>query len=172
MALVHWALALSHTVELLDTYGQHRWGPNGAAPPEPAPSRGSFTGHADRSQSFSNSSGPRGRSASGHQQWGANPAPYNQQQPAHYQERSSLPERPMPTPQSAVGGGSPPPAPAQRGSMRRQQQQQQQQYQQPKAEINLIDDFGPSVSVSAQTLLFDPLAGVRTLFHSQYEARD
>lgn len=56
-------------------------------------------------------------------------------------------------------------------------QQQQQPPQQPplrqrrhsgsaaapkkQPEINLIDDFGPSVSVTAQTLLFDPLAGVR-----------
>lgn len=57
---------------------------------------------------------------------------------------------------SAVGGASPPPALNTRASIKKQQQQQ-------KAEINLIDDFGPSVSVSAQTLLFDPLAGVRCL---------
>lgn len=33
--------------------------------------------------------------------------------------------------------------------------------QKKQPEINLIDEFGPSVTVSAQTLLFDPLASVR-----------
>ncbi|KAG7400287.1 hypothetical protein PHYBOEH_006424 [Phytophthora boehmeriae] len=146
-----------------NAYGTHRWGPGGATPqsqPEPQPSRGSFSGSSqrsftggsspsDRSQSFGHqaarpraSSGQqngRSRTFSGHSD--GQPA-YNSTQ-QYTGQRSSLQEQSAPKP--AAAKSQPPPAPAAPKPKK-------------QPEINLIDDFGPSVSVSAQSLLFDPLA--------------
>ncbi|ETI37672.1 hypothetical protein, variant 2 [Phytophthora nicotianae] len=152
-----------------NAYGTHRWGPNGATPPsqnEPQPSgglfsgsnRGSFTGNnpaSDRTQSFGHQ-GARSRSSSGHST-GSNgrtrsfSGQQNGQQSFSGQQsgqRSSLQEQRAPNTTASNSNRQPPPAPA---------------AQKPKkqSEINLIDDFGPSVSVSAQSLIFDPLASAK-----------
>ncbi|KAJ8576247.1 hypothetical protein ON010_g2964 [Phytophthora cinnamomi] len=161
-----------------NAYGTHRWGPGGASPSsqsEPQPSRGSFTGSSrssftgssrgsftgnsptsDRTQSF-NSQGARPRTSSGQQngrtrsfsgqqigQQGFNSA----QQYAG--QRSSLQEQSAPfAPNTATTNShQPPPAPPAPKPKK-------------QPEINLIDDFGPSVSVSAQSLIFDPLASAK-----------
>lgn len=158
-------------------FGTHRWGPGGATPqsqPEPQPSRGSFTGSnrdsysgsnrgsftggsppADRTQSFGHQ-GARPRTCSGQQNGRTRSfsgQPHEQQGFSAAQQyagqRSSLQEQGAPfAARPAPAKAQPPPAPAAPKPKK-------------QPEINLIDDFGPSVSVSAQSLLFDPLASAK-----------
>ncbi|KAF4139443.1 hypothetical protein GN958_ATG11344 [Phytophthora infestans] len=155
-----------------NAYGTHRWGPNGAIPPsqnESQPYRGSFssgnrgpfTGNSppsDRTQSLGHQ-GPRSRTSSEHStgsngrtrsfsgqqngQQGFSGAKQNSGQ------RSSLQAQSAPFASTTTATNShrqPPPAPA---ASKKQ------------PEINLIDDFGPNVSVSAQSLIFDPLVSTK-----------
>ncbi|OWZ24865.1 hypothetical protein PHMEG_00048 [Phytophthora megakarya] len=178
-----------------NAFGTHRWGPGGATsqnehqpprgsftgnsrdsfngnsqePRERTSSRGSFTGNSptsDRTQSFSHqgarsrtsssqSTGSNGRTRSFSGQQNGQQGFSNVQQ--HGGQRSSLQEQsPSPattnTHPTTNTHRQPPPAPA--ASKPKKQ-----------PEINLIDDFGPSVSVSAQSLVFDPLANVSAVLH-------
>ncbi|POM62774.1 hypothetical protein PHPALM_28021 [Phytophthora palmivora] len=158
-----------------NAYGTHRWGPGGATPSsqnEPQPSRGSFTGNSresfngasrgsftgnsptsDRTQSFGHQ-GSRSRTSSGHSSNGRTRSFSGQQigqqgfsgAQQYGGQRSSLQEQ-SPNPTTNTHRQPPPAAPKK------------------QPEINLIDDFGPSVSVSAQSLVFDPLASVSIVSH-------
>ncbi|KAK1948267.1 SAM50-like protein SPAC17C9.06 [Phytophthora citrophthora] len=160
-----------------NAFGTHRWGPGGATAPSQndhqtsrgsftgsnrdsftGSSRGSFTGNSptpDRTQSF-NHQGSRSRSSSGHSSSGRTRSFSGQQtgqqgfgvSQQHAGQRSSLQEQSVSAPSNATAKNvhhAPPPAPAAPKPKK-------------QAEINLLDDFGPSVSVSAQALIFDPLA--------------
>ncbi|KAE9037926.1 hypothetical protein PR002_g6296 [Phytophthora rubi] len=157
-----------------NAYGTHRWGPGGASPSsqsEPQPSRGSFTGSSrssftgssrgsftgnsptsDRTQSFS-SQGARPRTSSG-QQNGRTRSFSGQQSgqqgfssaQQYAGQRSSLQEQSAPF-AAATNAHQPPPAPPAPKPKK-------------QPEINLID-FTPSVSVSAQSLIFDPLVSAK-----------
>ncbi|KAG7393595.1 hypothetical protein PHYPSEUDO_007432 [Phytophthora pseudosyringae] len=153
-----------------NAYGTHRWGPGGAIPPsqiEPQPARGSFTGSnrdsftgnsrgsftgnsptSDRTQSFGHQ-GSRSRTSSGHSSNGRTRSFSGQQngQQGFGGQRSPLQEQSAPfAPSPAATNAHRPPPPAPAAPKPKKQ-----------PEINLIDDFGPSVSVSAQSLIFDPL---------------
>ncbi|KAG1703064.1 hypothetical protein DVH05_007977 [Phytophthora capsici] len=157
-----------------NTFGTHRWGPGGSTAPSQndhqtsrvsfpgsnrdSSSRGSFTGNSptpDRTQSFGYQ-GSRSRSSSGHSSNGRTRSFSGQQTgqqsfggaQLHAGQRSSLQEQSVSAPPNATAKEAhraPPPAPAAPKPKK-------------QAEINLLDDFGPSVSVSAQSLIFDPLA--------------
>ncbi|KAG2763256.1 hypothetical protein JG687_00000120 [Phytophthora cactorum] len=146
-----------------NAYGTHRWGPSGAMQPsqnEPQPSRGPSTGSnrgsftsnsptSDRTQSLGHQ-GARTRTSSGHST-GSNGRTGSFSGQQNGGQRSSLQEKSAPFAPNTTATNSrrqPPPAPA--ASKPKKQ-----------PEINLIDDFGPSVSVSAQSLIFDPLASAK-----------
>lgn len=139
----------------LGSFGTQRWGPSGmSAPPPVEPAGRQYSNHSGagaalgreaRSSSFGSSTRDRRDSGGNRGSFGNGPPPYQSQQQQQYQQHRA----------SGQFGGAPqnaqsPPAPKQAAQMKKQQ------------EINLIDDFGPSVSVPAQSLLFDPLAGVRS----------
>ncbi|KAL4125334.1 hypothetical protein PRIC2_008919 [Phytophthora ramorum] len=156
-----------------NAYGTRRWGPGGATQNESqsshgsftssnresftGSSRGSFTGSSsppDRTQSFGQQ-GARPRTSSGQQNGRTRSFSGQQNEQQGFQQyggqRSSLQEQsapfaPNPAPTNAHR--QPPPAPAAPKPKK-------------QPEINLIDDFGPSVSVSAQSLIFDPLASAK-----------
>lgn len=143
----------------LGSFGTQRWGPSGMSAPPPAePAGRQYSHHSGagaaqgrspeaRSSSFGSSSRDRRDSGGNRGSFGNAPPPYQQQQQQQHRQSGQYGGAP---PQNAQ---SPPvaPTPMQAKPMKKQQQ-----------EINLIDDFGPSVRVPAQSLLFDPLAGVCT----------
>ncbi|KAI9907289.1 hypothetical protein PsorP6_004287 [Peronosclerospora sorghi] len=155
---------------LIDAYGKHWWGPNGAVPSSqneqpygsystrevanvsscsPYKSRSPTSDHTQilghqRARFRTSSAQSNGRTCSFS-------GPQNGQQDLsgeqlHNQQRASLRDQSNPLtsrrPHSPSSSGVP--------ELKKQ------------PDINLIDDLGPSVSVSAQSLLFDPLAGVST----------
>lgn len=134
---------LGYSYACIGTFGTQRWGPSGmsAPPPEPVARPGYYPpgGVNSRSPEARSSSFGAQRDSGGHR----NSFSGSQQ----YQHRPSGGHYGAPP-----GAAQPPPAPP------APTQAPPPPKKQP--EINLIDDFGPSVSVPAQSLIFDPLAGV------------
>ncbi|KAF1784086.1 hypothetical protein GQ600_22434 [Phytophthora cactorum] len=126
-----------------NAYGTHRWGPSGAMQPlqnEPQPSRGPFTG-SNRGSFTSNSPTSDRTQSLGHQAFQDSRTVDSARHCK--KERSVCSEHDRYEFSPATTSGS--------SSVEAQE----------APEINLIDDFGPSVSVSAQSLIFDPLASAK-----------
>lgn len=145
-----------------NAYGMHRWGPNGATPPSlndsnwencTDSSRGAATNNVtetNRTQSFG-LQGSQSRTTSGYssnERTRSYPGQQNSQQglsSPHQISGQCKSKQEQAEATKASSQAAPPPAAL--NSV-------------PQPDINLLDDFSPSVSVSAQALIFDPLVSV------------
>ncbi|CAH0489315.1 unnamed protein product [Peronospora farinosa] len=147
-----------------NAYGTHRWGPSGPTPSsESQLQRGSFAGCLEPVSGSTRGSFTGGSSTTDHtQSFGLQSARFRtslEQSDGHV--RSFFGQQNEQLGSSGV---------QQYGGKRSSLQDQQQLHPattapKPKKqpEINLIDDFGPTISVSAQSLIFDPLASAKIL---------
>ncbi|RQM18303.1 hypothetical protein DD237_000069 [Peronospora effusa] len=146
-----------------NAYGTHRWGPSGPTPSSQNESRlqrGSFAGCLEPVTGSTRGSFTGGSPTTDHtQSFGLQSARSStslEQSDGHV--RSSFGQQNEQLGSSSV---------QQYGGKRSSLQDQRQLHPataapKPKKqpEINLIDDFGPTISVSAQSLIFDPLASI------------